>query len=215
MTTYPVSAKDIPASHYAGTEDVYYLFSVFQDPTSGDVTLRVTDDMPFAVNKVTLRDEIFKATGVMLPTRAEIGNKAKNGISAEVQQSWPNTDWDSLYTMATGPMPLVKIPAPDDDERQNLHILLLQNDGSKPVNPLRWNVPSRLVSSLSPIQTLFSCLQTEVGLVQQRGKNLVRLSNEMPAGFPDLAVDFVAAVKAQAVAQALPWPALVCHTRHR
>ena len=50
------------------------------------VTLRVTDDMPFAVNKVTLRDEIFKATGVMLPTRAEIGNKAKNGISAEVQQ---------------------------------------------------------------------------------------------------------------------------------
>ena len=36
MTTYPVSAKDIPASHYAGTEDVYYLFSVFQDPTSGD-----------------------------------------------------------------------------------------------------------------------------------------------------------------------------------
>ncbi len=201
MTTYPVSAGDIPASKYAGTEDVYFLFSVYQEPDTGIVTLRVLPEMPFAVNKVELRNEIFQATGTMLPTRAEIGNKTKNGISAEVQQSWPGTDWGSLYTMATGPMPLVKIPDAGDEDMQRLHILLLQNDGSKPVNALRWNVPSRLVSSRTPVETLYACLQTEVGLVKQQGKELARLSLDLPQNLPRPHNDFVNAVRAQAQAQ--------------
>jgi len=196
LITYPTKAADIANSIYAGTEDAYYLFEC---EDSGDprarVDIVVRPDSPIAINRVELRDEIFQATGVMLPTRAEIGKKSTLGVSGKVMNSWPKVNWDSLYTMATGPILMVEQIDPEGVDPTQAFILLYQNSFDKPVNPGRWNVPSRLVSSLSPFETMHACMQTEIGLFAVAGRNLLRLSPQLPKGFPRLAEDFESRVQ--------------------
>lgn len=193
VITHPTKAADVAASPYHETEEMYFLFNVHQE-ADGTTHLSVDNESPIAVTKVALRDEIYAATGVMLPTREEFRGKK---ITAETRASFPNVDFDNLYTMATGPIPLV-YTAGEAEPR----ILLLQNEMTKPVNPGRWNFPSRLVSATEPHITLQQCLLTEVGLIDDLASpTRVRSLPLLTSAFPAIAEEKLAAMTRDVVAQ--------------
>lgn len=180
IIAYPRNAQELQTSALYNTDQAYFLFCV--DQGSGGVKLGVDADMPFAVTKTTVRDEIFSNTGVMLPTREEFRGKK---ISIETQKSFPQLDFEQLYTMATGPIPLF-----DKRDGKGFRILLLQNDLTKPVNPGKWNFPSRLVSGTEPHIVLQSCLATEVGVLADFGNDYMeRVLPRLTSSFPALSAE--------------------------
>ncbi len=175
IIAYPTNAQEFKESALSGTDQGYFLFRVDQGD-DGTTQLSVDAGMPFAVTKTTLRDVIYANTGVMLPTREEFRGK---NISTETQKSFPDVDFNQLYTMATGPIPLL-----NKGDGKGWQVLLLQNDLTKPVNPGRWNFPSRLVSGTEPHVVLQQCMATEVGILTEFGNNhrvLPKLTHDFPA----------------------------------
>lgn len=181
MSKFPGKAGDLPGTDYLGNDNIYLLFTLHEADDHHPLTLRVCPKMPFIVTDDNLKFDIYQHTGALMPSLEEVRSRH---ITAEVKTSWPKVDWHNTFTLGTGVLPLVMQEGEDD-----MRVLLLQNDGSKPVNKNRWNFPSRLAGSLDVLETVYACLQTEVGLIRtsQPGQTyLTHLIPDLPAEFPHI-----------------------------
>ena len=175
MSKYPLNTRQLIADpRFAGKEDFFLLFNVYDG--GHETVLYSPGDTPLAVNKAAVRDEIFANSGVKLPTRAEVSNhNLPVDLTADI-------DHTTLFTGAVGAALW-----------RGGEILLVQNDGGKPINPLRFNHASGLLSG-DPIEKLLQKLNSETAILIPNGDELTGLNIHLPPGLPQVRENFRAAV---------------------
>lgn len=183
MTDYPVTAEQLLTKDFRETCNFFLLCQVYE--TAPGSRILVESGFPLAVNNEKVRNTIRESSGILLPTRKEFSNKRlPDGLDISI-------DWDQLYTAATGAALWIEgVPG----SSQPL-VYLGQNSADKPVNPNRFNFPSRLLSGNIPEQAFMAVNQeTGIFLVDENNGRLVGLNFMMPKEVPNLDEEFVRSV---------------------
>lgn len=183
MTDFPVTAERLLQKPFSESSNFFLLCRV--DETASGSRILVEPGFPLAVNNEKVRDTIRQNSGILLPTRKEFSNKKlPDGLDTSI-------DWDQLYTAATGAALWIEgVPG----SSQPL-VYLGQNSADKPVNPNRFNFPSRLLSGNIPEQAFMAVNQeTGIFLVDENNRRLVGLNFMLPKEMPNLDRAFVRSV---------------------